>query len=73
MNILNGFGYIVSENVLVNGYEVDFLINSKLVVEFNGPHHYIINSKKLFPTAKDRWKEHTLRRRNFTISSIPFS
>jgi hypothetical protein len=32
MNILEGFGYVVEENVLVNGYEVDFLINNKLVL-----------------------------------------
>jgi hypothetical protein len=32
MNILDGFGYIVESNMLVNGYEVDFLINNKIVV-----------------------------------------
>jgi len=32
MNILDGFGYIVEGNMLVNGYEVDFLINNKIVV-----------------------------------------
>lgn len=32
MNILDGFGYIVESNMLVNGYEVDFIINNKIVV-----------------------------------------
>jgi len=39
-------------NMRVNAFEVDFLISGILAVEYNGPHHYVINSPKLVPTRK---------------------
>lgn len=29
---------------MINEYEVDVLINDSVIVEYNGHHHYVINS-----------------------------
>lgn len=72
-NILEGYGYDFQSNILINNYEVDFVIGNKMILEYNGHHHYIINSKKLISTAKDKWKQYILQKRNFGISKVPYS
>lgn len=52
INILEGYQYDIESNVLINDYEVDVLLGKTLVIEYNGHHHYVINSDQLVPTIK---------------------
>lgn len=58
--------------MLINQYEVDFLINKQLIVEYNGHHHYSINSQKMAPTRKELWRIDILKKRKFIVCSIPY-
>ena len=54
----------------VNGFEVDYILGDKLIVEFNGNHHYLINSSSKVLTARDEWKHRFLQERGFVVCDI---
>lgn len=58
----------------INKSEVDFLILGKVILEYNGPQHYIINSLSSTPSliAHDRWRNSVFADRGFHTFSIPF-
>ena len=39
--------YIYRSNVLINGFEVDYLLGDNLIVEYNGFQHYCPNYEGL--------------------------
>jgi hypothetical protein len=43
--ILGDLSYVFEENMVINGTEIDFLINKNIILEFNGMFHYKINSR----------------------------
>ena len=72
INILEGYQYDFRSNVLINGYEVDALVGGRLIIEYNGFHHYAINSSKLVQSLYDDWRVRIFKQRRFIVSSIPY-
>ena len=64
--------YQFQHSLIINGFEVDFLIGKSLILEYNGFHHYYTNHDPLKLTLRDIWKREILKKRGFLFCCISF-
>jgi hypothetical protein len=70
-NYLKELGYNFVAGPLINGFEVDFLIGDRIVLEYNGCSHYCINR----PKELRRYNKYMYRRleeMGFQVNQIEF-